>query len=416
MQFRVGGSGGIATPDDYSPTLLAALQNPSTGLPAIFKASQDVPVVPESAYNALAYTGGATTDTFARIQDHYLTFTPYGSTTPITMAMKNKTIQELFDPQGRMNSTLGVELPFTGALIQTTVPLGYIDPTTETVKPGETQLWKITHNGVDTHVIHFHLVNVQVVNRVGWDGAIRTVDENELGWKESVRMNPLEDCIVAVRARVPTYPFPVPNSIRALNPTMPVGSTFASLNPITGGRLTVTNAMTNFGHEYVWHCHILGHEENDMMRPLVLNTDQLLYVSNVGTGIWQWELGTWTLINTSVPTSMAASGSPLYTLYATFPGTGLWKYDGSAWTQLAPENPENIAASGSLLYADLGTLGLWKYDGSAWTQLAPENPENITASGSLLYADLGSFGLWKYETGSWSSINPNDPALLAAGF
>jgi hypothetical protein len=170
-----------------------------------------------------------------------------------------------------MNSTLGVELPFTGALIQTTVPLGYIDPTTETIAPNETQLWKITHNGVDTHVIHFHLVNVQVVNRVGWDGAIRTVDENELGWKESVRMNPLEDCIVAMRARVPTYPFTVPNSIRPLNPAMPVGSTFASLNPITGGRLTVTNAVTNFGHEYVWHCHILGHEENDMMRALVLN-------------------------------------------------------------------------------------------------------------------------------------------------
>jgi len=27
--------------------------------------------------------------------------------------------------------------------------------------------------------------------------------------------------------------------------------------------------MTNFGWEYVWHCHLLGHEENDMMRPLV---------------------------------------------------------------------------------------------------------------------------------------------------
>jgi hypothetical protein len=27
--------------------------------------------------------------------------------------------------------------------------------------------------------------------------------------------------------------------------------------------------MTNFGWEYVWHCHILGHEENDMMRPFV---------------------------------------------------------------------------------------------------------------------------------------------------
>jgi hypothetical protein len=27
--------------------------------------------------------------------------------------------------------------------------------------------------------------------------------------------------------------------------------------------------MTDFGWEYVWHCHILGHEENDLMRPLV---------------------------------------------------------------------------------------------------------------------------------------------------
>ena len=29
--------------------------------------------------------------------------------------------------------------------------------------------------------------------------------------------------------------------------------------------------MTNFGWEYVWHCHLLGHEENDMMRPLIMN-------------------------------------------------------------------------------------------------------------------------------------------------
>ncbi len=29
-----------------------------------------------------------------------------------------------------------------------------------------TQIWKITHNGVDTHPIHFHLYDVQVINRV----------------------------------------------------------------------------------------------------------------------------------------------------------------------------------------------------------------------------------------------------------
>ncbi len=272
MQFRVAGNDPApATPgpvDYYNPGLLTAL---TTSLPAIFKAAQDPPVVPESVYNAIGYTGGSTSDTFATIQGHYLTFTPYGSTTPTTMPIKNKAIQELFDPEGRMNATLGVELPFTGALIQTTVPLGFIDPNTETLAAGQTQLWKITHNGVDTHGIHFHLVNVQVVNRVGWDGAIRTIDPNELGWKDTVRMNPLEDIIVAMRAKVPTgIPFAVPNSLRPHAPALPVGSTFPSLDPLTGNPITVTNAITDFGHEYTWHCHILGHEEDDMMRPLVL--------------------------------------------------------------------------------------------------------------------------------------------------
>ncbi len=40
------------------------------------------------------------------------------------MPVLNKAIQELFDPYGRMNATLGVELPFTDSNIQTTVPSG----------------------------------------------------------------------------------------------------------------------------------------------------------------------------------------------------------------------------------------------------------------------------------------------------
>jgi len=53
---------------------------------------------------------------------------------------------------------------------------------------------------------------------------------------------------------------------------MPLGSTigFTGVDPFTGSPKPVTNALTNFGWEYVWHCHLLGHEENDMMRPLVL--------------------------------------------------------------------------------------------------------------------------------------------------
>lgn len=42
---------------------------------------------------------------------------------------------------------------------------------------------------------------------------------------------------------------------------------FTNIDP-NGNPVTVTNQLTNFGWEYVDHCHLLGHEENDMMRPM----------------------------------------------------------------------------------------------------------------------------------------------------
>jgi len=177
---------------------------------------------------------------------------------------------------GRMNALLGVEMPFTNNLIQTTIPYGYVDPPTEVFKDGDTQLWKITHNGVDTHFIHFHLFTVQVINRVGWDGAIKPPDPNELSFKDTVRMNPLEDIIVAMKAMKQNVPWPIPNSIRPMDVTMPVGTTnatggtFLNVDP-TNQPAAVTNSLVNYGWEYVWHCHILGHEENDMMRAMAMS-------------------------------------------------------------------------------------------------------------------------------------------------
>jgi hypothetical protein len=259
MQIQVAAGSPAPTAFDL-PGLQAAW-------PAAYAASQPAPIVPQVDYPA-PYK--AATDTYSRIQDTSLTFTPYGSTKPITQQMEPKCIQELFELEyGRMNATLGVELPFTNFNIQTTIPLGYVDPATETLKNGETQIWKITHNGVDSHAIHVHLFNVQVINRVGWDGAIRPPDANELGWKETVRMNPLEDCIVALQPIMPSLPFGVPESVRPLDVTKPEGATIIVTDPTTGNPINVTNDLTNFGHEYVWHCHLLGHEENDMMRPIV---------------------------------------------------------------------------------------------------------------------------------------------------
>ena len=77
---------------------------------------------------------------------------------------------------------------------------------------------------------------------------------------------------MALRPTAPKPPFGVPDSVRLLDPTMPQGSTmgFTDVDP-NGNPVTVTNEPYNFGWEYVWHCHILSHEEMDMMRPMQFN-------------------------------------------------------------------------------------------------------------------------------------------------
>jgi len=274
MQIVVDGA-----PTAKTPFSLPALQ---AALPSIFKATQPVPIVPEPTYPP-ASGGYSDTLSYSLISDGTFTFTPIGATLPVTYTDERKTIQELFTlDYGRMNATLGVELPLTNFLTQTTIPLGYIDPPTEIISQGDTQFWHITHNGVDTHFIHFHLFNVQVINRSAWDGTKRPPEQNELGWKDTVRMNPLEDILVALKPITPIVPFPLRDSYRLLDTTMPVGSDctatgtlpcsiFTNLDPATNIGVQTPNAMQNFGWEYVWHCHILGHEENDMMRAIAFN-------------------------------------------------------------------------------------------------------------------------------------------------
>ena len=222
----------------------------------------------------------------------------------ITMKLEPKAIHDetnasTFDEYGRMTANLGVEAqpPTPGQQNVTLYP--FVNPATEIIdatnlpradvtydangKPASdvkitpianagdgTQIWRITHNGVDTHPIHFHLYDVQLVNRVTWDNIIIPADANELGWKDTVRVAPLEDTIVALRPIIPEVPWELPNAIRPLNPMMMLGSTAMFNNIDVQGNPTnpIINQLVNFGWEYVYHCHILSHEEMDMMRPV----------------------------------------------------------------------------------------------------------------------------------------------------
>lgn len=158
------------------------------------------------------------------------------------------TLNEAFDINGRLIQYLGtnVQGPIPG-----TFGRAYTDTPTEVVPAGSTEIWEIANLTGDTHPIHFHLVNVQILNRQPFNaakytgipiftGPARPPDPNELGWKETVRMNPFEVTRVIMQFTLPVVPFTVP------------------ISPRTGG------------HEYVWHCHILEHEEHDMMRPLIV--------------------------------------------------------------------------------------------------------------------------------------------------
>ena len=136
-------------------------------------------------------------------------------------------------------------------MTRTATPVSDVKITPISSATDGTQIWRITHNGVDTHPIHFHLYDVQLLNRVTWDNIIIPTEANELGWKDTVRISPLEDTIVALRPIIPELPFELPNAIRTLSPMNPAGSMMGfnnvdpQGNPDRGHRRT--NSSTSAG-------------------------------------------------------------------------------------------------------------------------------------------------------------------------
>jgi FtsP/CotA-like multicopper oxidase with cupredoxin domain len=167
---------------------------------------------------------------------------------PPGVPVRPLTLNEAFDGYGRLIQLLGTNQPLNGGFGR-----AYEDPATETPKAGSTEVWQIANLTGDTHPIHFHLVNVQVLGRQpfnvdtyhgtpSYTGPARDPDRTELGWKETVRMNPEEVTTVIMRFDLPAAP----------------------------PHVTIPSSPRTGGNEYVWHCHILEHEEHDMMRPLVV--------------------------------------------------------------------------------------------------------------------------------------------------
>ncbi|MCZ7402398.1 MAG: multicopper oxidase domain-containing protein [Candidatus Methanoperedens sp.] len=315
MQFRVNAS--IGTAPAFNMT------NLTEALPVAYAQSQGRPIVPESAYNAAFNTSYI--DNYIGLNDTSITFTPEGSAANITMNLMPKSINDGFDPIfGGLMTVLGVEIPQA----RFAIPYNNFDPPTEIIRNSNaavpigtlgdgTQIWRIYHNSVDTHPMHWHMFNVQVINRISQlDGTIKPPDPNELGWRETLRVNPLEDAIIALRPIKPNVPWDLPNNIRPIDVTSPIGAKnptpFENIDP-ANQTANVTNHLVNFGEEYVWHCHILGHEESMIMRPMAIlvtpNAPSNLAATRITTGVaLNWIDNSTNEINFIVQRATNASG------------------------------------------------------------------------------------------------------------
>lgn len=151
-------------------------------------------------------------------------------------------------------------------------------PVSETPRVGSTEDWMIVDITGDAHPIHLHLVQFQVISRQGLNTAKYTSDwialngeppldhstitlpvasylqgnpkpalPNENGWKDTVTVYPGQVTIIRVRFAPLTSPA---TGTGAPSP----GVNLYSFDPTVGPG-------------YVWHCHIVDHEDNEMMRP-----------------------------------------------------------------------------------------------------------------------------------------------------
>ena len=190
------------------------------------------------------------------------------------------TLNEVVEPigftginTGRLQTLLGNRAAVAG------VPFGalgiyYTEAPTETVFYKTLRIWKIFNMTVDAHPMHFHLFNVQILSRQRVDKTFLPKAPavpplpNEMGFKETVTANPGECITVAALIEEPLPGYLVDANGRPQVPVTVGGVTVNSTLPFSP-RL---QSFGIFGDEYVWHCHILEHEEHDMMRPLVAIT------------------------------------------------------------------------------------------------------------------------------------------------
>jgi spore coat protein A len=128
--------------------------------------------------------------------------------------------------------------------------MDFEEPVTENIKLNDTEVWEFYNTTVDAHPIHLHLVKFQVISRQKFNGMLDTKtgkltnihllgqpqlsNLDQEGWQDTKVMYP--------------------------------------------GEVTRVIAKFDLPGRYEWHCHILSHEDHDMMRPFEVSDEAVTTV------------------------------------------------------------------------------------------------------------------------------------------
>lgn len=117
-----------------------------------------------------------------------------------------------------------------------TVERLWMDPVTENPTVGSTEVWEFVNTTGDAHPMHVHEVAFEVVNR---EGLVLTDDDVAMPIALDGVIRPPEPWESGFKDTVIAYP----------------------------GQVTRVRATFDQPGQFVWHCHIVEHEDNEMMRP-----------------------------------------------------------------------------------------------------------------------------------------------------
>jgi FtsP/CotA-like multicopper oxidase with cupredoxin domain len=119
----------------------------------------------------------------------------------------------------------------------------WMDPVTENPAVGTTEVWELYNATEDAHPMHIHEVHFQVVNR---QDIVIDEDTQQVQVVPDSAPQPAEPWETGFKDTVIAYP----------------------------GQVTRVRIRFDRPGQFVWHCHIVEHEDNEMMRPYRIGPEQ----------------------------------------------------------------------------------------------------------------------------------------------